>query len=60
MSRSMSAGSMGWPAVSRSAGANPLRTPASGSGHRLTSRAYREAPMPRMSSCGLASGMVAG
>ncbi|CFE71381.1 Uncharacterised protein [Mycobacterium tuberculosis] len=40
--------------------ANPLRTPASGSGHRLTSRAYREAPMPRMSSCGLASGMVAG
>ena len=53
-------GSMGWPAESSSAGASPLRTPDSGSGHRLTSSAYSAAPMPRMSSSGLASGSVAG
>ena len=39
MSRSTARGSMGWPAASSSAGANPLRTPDSGSGHRLISSA---------------------
>ena len=56
MSRSMTVGSTGWPEASRSAGASPLRTPDSGSGHRLTSRAYSAAPIPRMSSCGVGVG----
>ena len=60
MSRSTARGSTGWPAASSSAGANPLRTPDSGSGQRLISSAYSAAPMPRMSSSGVASGMVAG
>ena len=60
MSRSTARGSIGWPAASSSAGASPLRTPDSGSGHRLISSAYSAAPMPRMSSSGVASGSVAG
>ena len=50
----------GSPATSRSAGAMPLRTPVSGSGQRLTSSAYSAAPMPRMSSSGVAVDSVAG
>ena len=40
--------------------AKPLGVPDSGSGHRLTSSAYSAAPMPRMSSSGVASGMRRG
>ena len=60
MSRSTARGSTGWPAASSSAGSIPLRTPDSGSGQRLISSAYSAAPMPRMSSSGVASGRVAG
>ncbi len=60
MSPSIALGSSGWPAESRGAGAIPLGAPDSGSGHRLTSNAYSAAPMPRMSSSGLMSGIVAG
>ena len=53
-------GSTGCPAASSAAGCMPLGVPASRSGQRSTSRAYSAAPMPRMSSSGVASGMVAG
>ena len=58
--RSTARGSTGCPAASSSARSNPLRTPDSGSGHLSTSSAYSAAPMPRMSSSGVASGKVAG
>ena len=53
-------GSIGCPAGSVSAGRRPLGAPVSGSGQRSVSRAYSAAPIPRMSSAAVASGMVAG
>src|SRR5271166_4162989 len=60
MSGLIALGSLGLPSASSSAGASPLGTPDSGSGQRLTSSVYNAAPMPRMSSSGVAWGVVAG
>ena len=46
--------------ASRSAGSIPLCAPDSGSGQRSISRAYSAAPIPQMSSSGVADGSVAG